>query len=108
VARLAALGSAGAAVVALLASGLGGSWTVGLALALGFLLGGVNATLVARSLGATAGFRATSLGRLAMLSVVGLGIGLLAFPAQAWLVAVGLGAAQLILVAVSARVLVKG
>jgi hypothetical protein len=105
--RLAATASAAAAVVALVVAGLAGSWAAGLALALGLVLGGLNAALVARSLGAGSGFRATSLGRLALLSLVGLGIGFAAFPAAAWLVPIGLGAAQLILVALSARELAR-
>jgi hypothetical protein len=105
--RLAALGCGGAAVAALLIAGFAGSWSAGIALAIGLALGAVNATLVARSLHAGVGFRTTSLGRLGLLSVLGLGLGFLLVPGQAWLVAVGLGAAQLILVALSARELVR-
>jgi len=105
--RLAALTCAGSAVVVLLIAGFAGSWAAGIALGIGLALGGVNAALVARSVQAGGGFRATSLGRLGLLSVVGLGLGFVLVPAQAWLVAVGLGAAQLILVALSARELVK-
>lgn len=105
--RLAALGGGVAAIGALLVAGLAGSWSVGVALAIGFALGAVNAALVARSLNAGVGFRTTSLGRLGLLSLVGLGVGFLVVPAQAWLVAIGLGAAQLILVALSARELAR-
>jgi hypothetical protein len=105
--RLSAAGCAAAAVLALLAFGLTGSWGSGVALALGLLLGGVNAVLLTRSLQAGIGFRASSLGRLGALSLVGLGVGFLLVPAQAWLVAVGLGAAQLVLVALAARELVR-
>ena len=105
--RLVGLACAVAAVVALLVAGLAGSWSAGIALALGLGLGAVNAAVLARSVHAGAAFRTASLGRLGVLSLVGLGIGFLVVPGQAWLVAVGLGGAQLILVGLSARELVR-
>ena len=78
-----------------------GHWQAGLALAVGLAIGAANGFLVRRSLGSAAGFRASSLGRLALLSVVGLGAGLLISPAVAPLVLVGVAVAQIALTLVA-------
>jgi hypothetical protein len=89
---------------ALLAAGAGvalGSWRAGVALALGLLVGATNGFLARRALGVEAGFGFTSMGRLALLSAVGLGLGaLLGLPFIA-LVLVGIAAAQLVLAVVA-------
>lgn len=78
-----------------------GHWQAGLAIGAGLTIGAANGFLVRRSLGSAAGFRASSLGRLALLSVVGLGAGLLISPAVAPLVLVGIAVAQVALTLVA-------
>lgn len=90
-----------AAVVAFaVGSGLG-AWRAGLAIAVGLVLGAFNALLVERSLGSAAGFRATSLGRLGLLSVLALGAGLLIGPQVAVLTLLALAAAHIVLTVVA-------
>jgi len=77
------------------------SWRGGVAVALGLLVGSVNGFLVRRSLCADAGFRMTSLGRLAILSAVGLLLGALLGLPFVPLALLGIAAAQLVLALVS-------
>jgi hypothetical protein len=84
-----------------------GSWRGGAALALGLLVGSVNGLLARRSLGLDASFRMTSMGRLAVLSVVGMGLGVLLGLPYVPLVLIGVGAAQLVLAIVSAMAVVR-
>ena len=78
-----------------------GSWRGGVGVALGLLVGSVNGLLARRALSADASFRFTSLGRLAILSAVGLLLGgLLGLPFVP-LVLLGIAAAQLVLAVVS-------
>lgn len=90
-----------AAVATFAAAATLGHWRGGLALAVGLVIGAANGYLVQRSLGSAAGFRASSLGRLALLSVVGLGAGLLISPGVAPLVLVGIAVAQIALTLVA-------
>ena len=94
--------AAGALIAA--AAGLAlGSWRPGAAIALGLLAGATNGFLARRALGVGAGFGVTSMGRLALLSAVGLGLGALLGLQLVPLVLAGIAAAQLVL-AVAASV----
>ena len=89
---------------ALLAAAAGlalGSWRGGLAIALGLLVGATNGFLARRALGVEAGFGVTSMGRLAILSAVGLGLGVLLGLQFVPLVLIGIAAAQLVLAVVA-------
>ncbi|MGH7877561.1 MAG: hypothetical protein ACRENM_07805 [Candidatus Dormibacteraceae bacterium] len=79
----------------------------GAALAVGLLLGSGNAVLVRRSLHADLGFRTASLGRLALLSAAGVGLGALLGVQQIALVLIGIGASQLLLAAAAGYQLVR-
>jgi hypothetical protein len=90
---------------ALLAAGAGtalGSWRGGVALALGLLAGSVNGFAARRSLGLDASFRLTSMGRLAILSAAGVGLGALLGLSYVALVLIGIAVAQVVLAVVSA------
>jgi hypothetical protein len=78
-----------------------GSWRGGVALALGLLVGSVNGLLARRALGLDVSFRVTSLGRLVVLSVAGLGLGALLGLPFVPLVLIGIAAAQLVLAVAS-------
>lgn len=78
-----------------------GAWRAGLALAAGLVIGSLNGLLVERSLGSAAGFRITSLGRLGLLSLLGLGAGLMIGPQVAVLTLLGIAAAQIVLTVVA-------
>jgi hypothetical protein len=80
-----------------LALGLGGHLGAGLALAIGIGIGSTNGYLAKHTLGLEMSFWMTSLGRLAVLSAAGLGVALLLDPAFAWLVPVGMAAAQMVM-----------
>jgi hypothetical protein len=89
---------------ALLAAGAGlalGSWRGGVAVALGLLVGAANGFMARRTLGMDVSFRLTSLGRLAILSVVGVGLGALLGLPFVPLVILGIAGAQVVLVVVS-------
>ena len=95
---------------AVLAAAVGlatGSWRGGVAVALGLLVGSVNGFLARRTLGADAGFRVTSLGRLAILSAVGLVLGALLGLPYVPLVLLGIAAAQLVLAVVSTLTMIR-
>ena len=104
-------GTVAACVAGGLAAGMGGAllghWQGGLALGLGLLLGSMNGLLALRALGAGAGFAATSLGRLALLSAAGIGVAALIDLRLAPLVLVGIAVAQLVLAVVSAVTMVR-
>jgi hypothetical protein len=94
--------------VGLVALALAGRPRAGVALAAGLLIGSVNSWLARRSLRLNVGFRTASLGRLAVLTIVGLGVGLMLGVQNAPLTVVGLGVAQLLLAGVAARAAVEG
>jgi len=94
---------AGVAAAVLAAFAIAGRPLAGVALAAGLLIGSANGWLAQKALGMAASFRATSLGRLALLSVIGLGVGALLGFAYAPLVMIGLGAAQLLIAIVAAK-----
>jgi hypothetical protein len=89
-----------AAVVAVAA--MSGYLTVGLGLAAGLLIGSANAYAIAALLGNAAPFLAGSMLRLASLTVVALLIAVV-FGFSAWPVVMGVGAAQLVMVAAGVR-----
>ena len=85
---------------ALLAAGAGaalGAWRPGAALALGLLAGAGNGFLARGALGLETSFRATSMGRLLVLSAAGVGLGALLGIQLVPLVLIGIAAAQLVL-----------
>jgi hypothetical protein len=107
--RAAALTGAACLLAAALATVVGfaaGRPGAGAALGVGLALGSANAFLARWSLGRGASPSVASLGRLAALSAVGLGIGMLLLPAYAWLVPAGLGLAQLVLAGAALKELV--
>jgi hypothetical protein len=96
------------AALAVLALGLAlGRPRGGLALAIGLLLGSLNGLLARRGLTSGLPMSATSLGRLAVLSATGLGVGLLLGVDVAWLVLIGLAAAQVLLAFAAAREMLR-
>ena len=96
-----------AAVVAFVALAVAGYTRAGAAVALGLVLGSINGALAERALGAGVSPRLSSIPRLAVLTVLAIGVGLLLGTAYAWLVVLGVAAAQLILVAVAAKSLLN-
>ena len=80
----------------------------GIALGAGLLVGSVNGHFAERALRSPISFRATSLARMALLSVAGLAIGLLLGMDVAWLPLIGIAAAQLVLAVVAARLVWTG
>lgn len=97
-----------AAAAGLAALTVSGHPRAGLALAAGLLVGSVNGLWARRSLGSELSFRATSLGRLAVLSAAGLAIGFALGTDVAWLTLAGLAVAQLALAGAALREMVAG
>ena len=96
----AAVCTAGALVA--MAAGLGaGHWRAGAGVALGLLVGAANGFLARRALGIEAGFGFTAMGRLAILSAIGLGL------AYVPLVLLGIAGAQLVLAVVASVTAVR-
>ena len=91
----------GAAAGFLLLAGFA-SWRAGAALAGGILIGSANGFLAGWTLSAGS-FRMASLGRLAFLTALGVGYGLLLGVGVLWLVALGLALAQLALTGAAVR-----
>lgn len=84
-----------------------GSWRGGVAVALGLMVGATNGFLARRALGLEAGFGFTSMGRLAILSAAGLGLGALLGLQFVPLVLVGIAGAQLVLAVVASVAAVR-
>lgn len=84
-----------------------GSWRAGLAVALGLLVGATNGFLARRALGVEASFGFTSLGRLVLLSAVGLGLGAILGLQFVPLVLVAIAVAQLVLAVVASVTAVR-
>jgi len=103
----AVIGCLAAAVVALVALAVAGEVRAGAAVALGLALGSINGLLAQRALDAGVSVRLSSLPRLALLTVAAVGAGFLIGLSYAWLVILGVAGAQLVLVAVAARSLLK-
>ena len=83
------------AAMSIAVGALTGGWPASLGLAAGLLLGSVNGFAAQRSLGAEAGFRMTSMLRLAVLTAVGIGTGVVLGSVVS--VVLGIGLAQLVL-----------
>jgi hypothetical protein len=75
----------------------------GVSLAVGLLLGAANGVLAARLLRLGLPFVASSLGRLLLLSLIGVAIGYTLGISNIWLVILGLGASQFVLAASAVR-----
>lgn len=101
------VGCLAAAAVVFAALAIAGYTRAGLAIALGLVLGSINGLLAERAFGAGVGPRLSSVPRLAILSVVALGAGLLLGVAYVWLVILGVAGAQAVLVAVAAKSLLS-
>lgn len=92
-----------AAVLALLAGVVSGHWPLGLAAAIGLAIGSTNGFLTKRSLHGPLGFRAASMARLGLLSLVGIAAGLVIGMTSLPFVIGGIALAQLLVVAVAIR-----
>ena len=103
----AAIGCLVAAVVALIALSAAGNPRAGIAAAVGLALGSVNGLLADRALAAGFSPRVSSLPRLGLLTAIAIGAGFLIGLDYVWLVILGLGAAQLVLVGMAARSLLN-
>src|SRR5204862_6749670 len=101
------VGCLATAAVALAALSIAGNARAGIAVALGLVLGSVNGAIAERALGAGFSVRLSSLPRLALLSGAAVGAGVLLGLDHAWLVILGVAAAQGVLVAVAARSLLR-
>ena len=98
------------AVGALLAVAAGlatGHWRAGVGVALGLLVGAANGFLARRALGVEANFGFTAMGRLAILSAIGLALGLLLGLVYVPLVLLGIAGAQLVLAVVASVAAVR-
>jgi len=95
------------AVAAVVAFALTGQLRGGFALGAGLVIGSVNGVAASRALQSPIGFQATSIFRLALMTVAAIGVALLIGLQVAWLVLIGVAAAQLVLVAVAARSLLR-
>ena len=105
--RLTAAVCAAAALLAVAAGLATGHWRAGAGVALGLLVGAANGFLARRALGIEAGFGFTAMGRLAILSAIGLGLGLLLGLTYVPLVLLGIAAAQLVLAVVASVTAVR-
>lgn len=95
--RLAMMATGALAAAVLVVAALIGQLRAGLEIDIGLFIGAANGPMIQRSVMLGARFGVLSLGRLLLLSVVGLGIGLLLGSNLAWLVIAGVALAQLVL-----------
>ena len=98
---------AAGALLAIAAGVATGHWRGGMGVALGLLVGAANGFLARRALGVEAGFGFTAMGRLALLSAIGLALGLLLGLAYVPLVLLGIAGAQLVLAVVASVTAVR-
>jgi hypothetical protein len=84
-----------------------GQWRGGLAVALGLTAGALNGFLIRAAMTSSVGFRASSLGRLMIISALGVGLGALLGLQYIPLVIVGIAVAQLVMAAVSTVSMVR-
>ena len=103
----AAIGCLVAAIVAMIALSAAGNTRAGLAAAVGLALGSVNGLLADLALAAGISPRVSSLPRLGLLTAIAIGAGFVIGLDYAWVVILGLGAAQLVLVGIAARSLLN-
>ncbi len=95
--RTAILATAVLAVAVLAGMASIGRLRAGLAIDLGLVIGSANGPMILRSVQFGAQFGALAFGRLLLLSLVGVGLGLVLGIDVLWLVILGLAAAQLVL-----------
>jgi len=100
--KLTTIGCAVLAAAIVVATTLAGHFGFGIGLAAGVLLGSLNGYVIQRMLERRTPFRASSLGRLIGFSSLVL-VAVLIFGTQAWTVALGIGLAQLVMVAAGVR-----
>jgi hypothetical protein len=105
--RLAMLATGGLALLVLVVAALVGQLRAGLEIDVGLFIGAANGPMIQRSVLLGARFGVLSLGRLLLLSVIGLGIGLALGPSLAWLVIAGIALAQLVLAGAGAWRMVR-
>jgi hypothetical protein len=79
----------------------------GLALAAGLAIGSVNGFLFRRTLALPVSVWASSLARLGLLSVVGIGVALFLKPGAVWLLVLGIGAAQIVMSGIALKVALR-
>jgi hypothetical protein len=91
------------AAIAVIGFAIAGETRLGLALGAGFAVGSTNGLAARRALDSPMGFRASSLVRIAFMTVAALAVGVLVGLQYAWLTLLGVGGAQLVLVIVAAR-----
>jgi hypothetical protein len=95
------------AVAAVAGFAIAGEPRLGLALGAGFAIGSTNGLAARRALDSPIGFRASSLFRIAFMTVAALGFAALIGLEYAWLTLLGVAGAQLVLVIVAARSLLS-
>jgi O-antigen/teichoic acid export membrane protein len=100
--KMTTIGCAVLAAAVVVATTLAGHMGVGVGLAAGLLLGSLNGYVIQEFLARRTPFRTASLMRLVAFSSVVL-IAALIFGAQAWTVPLGIGLAQLVMVAAGVR-----
>lgn len=103
----AAIGCLVAAALVLVTLTAMGYPRAGVAAAVGLALGSLNGALAERALGAGFSPRVSSVARLGLLSAAAIGAGLLIGLDYAWLVILGVGAAQMVLVGIAAGALLR-
>jgi hypothetical protein len=91
------------AAIAIVGFAIAGEARLGLALGAGFAIGSTNGLAARRALDSPIGFRASSLFRIAFMTVAALVVAVLIGLQYAWLTLFGVGGAQLVLVIVAAR-----
>jgi hypothetical protein len=106
--RLAMLATGGLALAVLVVAALIAQLRAGLEFDIGLFVGAANGPMIQRSVLLGVRFGMLSLGRLLLLSVVGLGIGLALGASLAWLVIAGIAAAQMVLAGAGAWRMVRG
>jgi hypothetical protein len=95
--RLAMMATLTLALAVLAVGGIVGQLRAALEVDIGLLVGSLNGPMIQRSVLLGARFGVLSLGRLALLSAIGLGIGLLLGSSLAWLVIAGIAGAQMVM-----------
>jgi hypothetical protein len=100
--KMTVIGCAVLALAIVVASTLAGHPGFGIGLAAGLLLGSFNGYVIQGMLGRRTPFRTASVVRLAGFSSLVL-VAVLVFGTQAWTVPLGIGLAQLVMVAASVR-----
>jgi len=95
--RLAMFVTGGLALAVLVVAIFIGQLRAGLEVDIGLFIGAANGPMIQRSVMLGARFGVLSMGRLLLLSVVGLGIGLALGASLAWLVIAGIALAQIVL-----------